>query len=446
MASLIVVLIIIGCAVFQYFKGTVVRAFATIVVAIIAGLVAFGFFEALANVFISRGGSSKMISLVPWAQTLSFILLYVLIFAIFQTGLTFLTRQPVDLGVLPERIGRVVCGIILGLIVSGFLLTAFQMAPLPVGYPYKRFDPAKLEPDDPSGVLFNADGLVTGLFSTMSNGSFSGKRSFGMIHPDYLDQLFFNRLTRVGQTSIISSLTPAIELPNPAVWPASEAVREQADRFVNELKTRGGKIASDDSGRSVSLPVSTKGGDNPMIVRIGIRKRAIRGSAKVNGGAFTLSQLRLICKRKGSAEEGLAGKGVNVYPIGFLKSENEIQVSPEIKLSTDNFGRNADTKEIDFVFRVPNGFEPILVQYKLNSIVEIPSRAIVSIDKAPSPATFNPDSSSGGNRRNRGNRDNTPSQEGGPQQRPPRQRPEGEPSDERGVRDITGTITDPLNR
>ena len=67
-SSLIVVLIIIGCAVFQYFKGTVVRAFATIIVAIIAGMVAFGFFEALANVFISRGDDSRFISLVPWAH------------------------------------------------------------------------------------------------------------------------------------------------------------------------------------------------------------------------------------------------------------------------------------------------------------------------------------------------------------------------------------------
>jgi hypothetical protein len=454
MASLIVILIIIGCAVFQYFKGTVLRAFATIVVAIIAGLVAFGFFEALANVFISRGGDSKFISLVPWAQTLSFILLYVLIFAILQTGLTFLTRQPVDLGVLPERIGRVICGILLGLIVSGFLITAFQMAPLPVGYPYKRFDPAKLEADNPNGVLFSPDGLVTGLFSTMSHGSFSGKRSFGMLHPNYLDQLFFNRLTRVGETSIVSSLTPAIQLPKPAVWPASEAIREQADRFVNELKTRGGKIDSNDSGRPVLLPVSTKGGDNPMIVRIGIRKRAIRGSAKVNGGAFTLSQLRLICKRKGTTDEGLTGNGINVYPIGFLKSANEIQVSPEIKLATDNFKRNSDTKEIDFVFRVPSGFEPALVQYKLNSVVEIPQRAIVSIDQAPAPATFNPGSSSGGNQGNRGNQENArPPQ---PQEGGPRQRPEGGPPGGgrggrsgrggRGVRDITGTITDDIDR
>jgi len=440
MASLIVILIIIGCAVLQYFKGTVVRAFATIIVAIIAGMIAFSFFEVLASVFISRGDDSRFISLVPWAQTLCFILLFVLAFAILQTALMYLTRQPVDLGVLPERIGRVICGILLGFVVSGFLLTAFQTAPLPVKYPYMRFDPAKFEVDRPNRVLFNADGFVTGLFSILSNGSFSGKRSFATLHPNYLDQLFFNRLTRVGQTSIISSFTPAIEIPQPAVWPASEAIREQANRFVTELRTRGGKLDFDDSGRSIPLPVSAKGADNMTIVRIGIKKRAIRRATQVNGGEFTPSQLKLICKRKGSAQETLAGKGTTIYPIGYLKSANEIQIRPEIKLGTDDFGRNANTKEIDFVFGVPSGFEPVLVQYKLNSVIEIPQRSIVSIDQAPAPATFSPSSSSDGNRGKA-----KPSRP--PGGRAPQQRQQHRPSPEgREARDVTGSIIDELDK
>ncbi|MEJ2703226.1 MAG: hypothetical protein P8Z79_12365 [Sedimentisphaerales bacterium] len=396
MASLVVVLIVLGCAVFQYFKGTVVRAFGTIVIAICASMIAFGFFEPLANLFISRGDDSKFISLVPWAQTLSFILLLVLSFALLQTGLVYLTRQSVDLGFLPERIGRVVCGIILGLITSGLLLTAFEMGPLSTSYPYQRFDPAKLDAESPNRVLFNADGFVTGLFGVFSNGSFSGKRSFAAIHPSYLNQLFFNRLTRVGETSIVSSLSPAIEIPKVAVWPASEAIRQQADRFATELKTRGGRLAIDNGGKSVPLPVATQGSFDTTIVRIAFKKRAIRRGVQVNGGTFTLSQLRLICERKGPGAEALTGKGTNVYPIGFLKSASEIGLAGEIKLASDNFGRNATTKEIDFVFRVPSGFEPVLVQFKMNSIVEIPARAIVSADKAPAPATFSPGAPSGG--------------------------------------------------
>ena len=102
MASLAVVLIILGCAAYQYFKGTFVRAFATIIIAVCASVAAFGFFEILANVFIGRGDNSSVLSLVPWAQTLCFALIFIIVFGALQTGMMFLTRQPVDLRFIPE--------------------------------------------------------------------------------------------------------------------------------------------------------------------------------------------------------------------------------------------------------------------------------------------------------------------------------------------------------
>jgi hypothetical protein len=298
-------------------------------------------------------------------------------FGALQTGAIYLIRHQVDLGFWPERIGRVVCGIILGFIISGFLLTALQMAPLPLSYPYQRFDPDRLDPDNPSGALFNADGFATGLFGLISNGSLSGKNSFKTIHPNYLDQLFLNRF--LSATSSVSSVFPAIELPKPAVWPASEAVKKQVDTFVSELRTRGGKVAYEPEGKSVALPISTKDTYNPTIVRVGIKKRAIHREPIINGGAFTPSQLRLICTRS-------SGQAVNTYPIGFLKTKDEIQISPEIKLNTADIQDNA--RYIDFVFCVPSGYEPKLVGFKLNSIVEIPTGAIVSADQAPEVVPF----------------------------------------------------------
>ncbi len=429
MASLVVVLIVLGCAAIQYFKGTVVRAFATIIVTICAGMVAFGFFEVLANVFISRGDNSRFLSLVPWAQTLSFLLLFVLTFAVLQTGVTMLTRHPVDLGFLPERIGRVVCGLIVGLLASGLLLTAFQMAPLPLTYPYQRFDPMRLDVNRPRGGLLRADGLATGLFGLLSNGSFSGKRGFATLHPDYLDQLFLNRLLGRGEVGTVSSTAPAIEVPRPAVWPASKAIADQVDAFVSELRTRGGKIVYDQSGASVSLPVAPESGYVPTIVRVGIKRRAIKGASTVNGGAFTPSQLRVICKRKGYGDEPLAGAATNVYPIGYLKAADQIQVSPQIKVATNDFEDSASTKYIDFVFCMPNGFEPVLVELKLNSVVEIPRTAIVSADQAPAPAFFSPAPERRRETREPAAEPSVPPE----QQEAPRQR--------RGTSDVTRSIT-----
>ncbi len=378
MASLAVVLIILGCVAYQYFKGTFVRAFATIIIAICASVAAFGFFESLANVFISRGSDSKVLSLVPWAQTLSFALLFIIVFGVLQTAMTQLTRRPVDLGFLPERIGRVVCGIPLGLVMSGLLLTALEMAPLPVKYPYQRFgiDGSR------SKVLPNADGLVTGMFSAISKGSFSGKRSFAAIHPDYLDQLFLNRF--VSGTSILTSTTPAIILPKQAVWPAPENLNAQVDEIVSKLN-RDGKLKDESTGQSIPMPRTLSNDYDPTIVRVGIKRGGLSTKAQINGGVFILAQLRLICKRDG---EDLAGSGINVYPIGHLKEEGRIQVSTEIKISSGDFKGSAKEKWIDFVFCVPKGFVPVLVEFKQNSIAEISPRAIVTADKAPPPKFF----------------------------------------------------------
>lgn len=390
MASLAVVAIILGCAAIQFLKGTVIRAFATIIAIICASMIAFGFFEILANVFISRGDNSQYTSLVPWAQALSFLLLFVLSFAILQTGVTYLTRNTVDLGMLPERIGRVICGLIAGVFASGIVLTALEMAPLPLSYPYQRFDPAQLDIKRPQGVLLKTNGLVTSLFGFLSNGSFSGKRSFATLHPDFLDQLFLNRLFGTSDAGVVTSVTPAIEVPKPGVWPASQAIAEQVDTFVGELRTRGGKVATEQGGATVPLPVSPDSGFVPTIVRVGIRKSAIRGTPTISGGVFTPSQLRVIAKRKGYGDDPLAGDGVNVYPIGYLAAADKLQISPLIKVGTDNFAEDANSKYIDFVFCVPNGFEPVLVELKLNSVVEIPRGAIVSADQAPAPAFFSP--------------------------------------------------------
>ncbi len=355
MASLIILLIIAGCAAYQYLKGTLVRAFAMIIIAVCAGVVAFGYFETLAGVLVGRSTGVEQSALVLWAQSLCFILLFILTFAILQTALIFLTRQPVDLGVLPERIGRVVCGIFLGLIISGFLLTALAMAPLSNKYPYQRFDEMRPDAEKPSKVLLNADGFATGLFSMLSNGSFSAianKKSFAALHPAFLDQVFLNRHDITDEITVITD-SQAIEVPTKnAAWYASEDIK---DSDGNPLQ---------------------RSGYNITIVRVGIKKAAMKQAS-----TFTPSQLRLICKPKSDANR-LVGEAKNAYPIGYLVAQNQIQKK---KLNDEITIKRLDSREkakwIDFGFYVPEEFVPVFVEFKLNSITEV--KPPVPAEQAP---------------------------------------------------------------
>ena len=364
-ANLVVVLIIAGCVAYQYLKGTLVKAFAMIIVTICASIVAFGFFEALAGLFISGRDSSFKFLPPPWMQMLSFVLLFLFTFAGLQTLAEYLTRQQVDLGLWPERIGRVVCGIFLGLILSGILFTALALAPLPNKYPYQRFEQGRPDAENPNKPLLNPDGFATGWFSIISNGSLSGKRSFATLHPAFLDQLFLNRHNIDDNVPLVTS-SQAIKVPaKNAAWYAPEGIKDQDDN-----------------------PVQPKSVHNLMFLRVGIKRTAVR-----DAGTFTLSQLRLICKTKRTTENPLAGKGKNIYPIGYLIAANKIQIkrlNEVITVTSSDFQSDASERWIDFAFHVPNDSVPVLVEFKQNCVVQVSPP--VTAEQAPPPAPFIPTS------------------------------------------------------
>lgn len=353
--SLVVVVVILGCAAYQFLKGTIVKAFATIIIAVCASAVAFGYFELLANLIISRGGEGRFAALVPWAHPLCFVLLFVLAFALLQTAAGYLMRQPVDLGLWPERIGRVICGIFLGLIISGIFLIALAMAPLPNKYPYQRYEERSPDAERPSKVLLNADGLTAGWFSMMSNGSLraiSNPRSFATLHPKFVDQLYLGRHNISDGISAVT-MSESIEVPRKGgAWYAPE-----------DIKDSSGTIAQ-------------KSGHNLTIVRLGIKR-----SAGKNASEFTLSQLRLICKAKTDSENPFTGKAQNIYPAGYLKAAKQLQerkLNHQIKIDLNNFTETV--KWIDFAFYVPSDAVGVALEFKLNNIAEVP--APVSAEQA----------------------------------------------------------------
>ena len=113
------------------------------------------------------------------------------------------------------------------------------------------------------------------------------------------------------------------------------------------------------------------------------------------GEVFTLSQVRLICKQN-DGKSPLAGKAKNIYPIGYLKTQLEVEtktLTEIIRLAHSDYIKNL--KEFDFVFHVPDGFVPVLIEFKQNGISQL-SRPIKYEDAPPmqqQPPPENPDES-----------------------------------------------------
>lgn len=355
MVSIAMLVIMAGCAAYLFLKGTLVQGVTMIFNALIAGFTAFGFFEILMNYLIKYSPG-----IAAWAPMICFLLLFVLVFAILQAVSMQISKEKIDFGKLPEQIGRPVTGVLLGYIVTGHVLVAAAMAPLPSRYPYARFEGRNPNPSAPRKALLSPDGFVTSLFGSISAGSFAPMgepKSFAMLHAGFIDRLYLNRL---GDKDVpLMTETEAIKVPSQnGVWEAPENLRDTEGK-----------------------PVQSQTGRNLMLVRVEIRKAALK-----DAGKFTLSQFRLVCGPK-TAAGAMAGKGEAVYPAGYIGPANRLQVKPLGELiSIDASKVSSDTLTIDLAFQVPTGLTPVLIQFKRNNIAKV--SAVASPENAPQPVPF----------------------------------------------------------
>jgi len=345
MASLIILLIIIGFSAYLYLKSDFVRSFLIFVIIVLSSVPAFAFYEYVAS-FIFSSDNKKIIKLAPIAHPLCFFLLFVITAIVLLIVQNKLCKEKIILGIIAERTGRVICGFFSGLLLSGMLLVLLLMSPLPHKYPYERFSSTNPDVENPNKVLLNADGFVVGWFNIFSKGSLSGSRSFSVLHPDFLDTTFLNRLGLSKQVTIATTGSASvIEVPQEkGIWPAPEEL-------------------TDDSGK----PIRQKIDSIPTLVRVGLTKAVLQ-----SGGAFTPLQLPLICKPKDEINNVYKGSAQVIYPIGYMKTPTQIEyksLNSVIKPTQQDL--DGTLKWVDFVYQVPADSVPVLLRFKSNTVLKL---------------------------------------------------------------------------
>jgi uncharacterized integral membrane protein len=354
MISLVMLAIMAGCAAGLYLKGTLAQGIAMIFNALAAGFVAFGFFESASKYLVKYSPG-----IAPWAPMACFLVLLLLVFAILQAVQMQFNKEKIDLGPMQERIGRPLSGVVLGYLVTGYLLVATAMAPLPSQYPYPRFDERNPNPSSPKKAMLSPDGFVTGLFGMVSKGSFSPirePRSFAMLHAGYVDQLYLNRPK--GKDVPLMTGTPAIDVPRKAgVWSAPASLRDAEGK-----------------------PLSSPAGTSLMLVRVAIKKNALKDAPK-----FPLSQMRLVCGPKGGAGHPLAGQGQAAYPVGYIGSGGHLE-RKNLDEIVDLSKVPGDSVTMDLGFQVPANLTPVLLEFKRNNVVQVSAPA--SAEDAPPSVPF----------------------------------------------------------
>lgn len=339
-AAIATVIITIFCIAQFYLKNSVLKSFATLISALIALVSAFGFCEVLATTLISRGYGAQ------WAQGGCFILLFAITFALTRILSDFLVGANIDFGIPVKYATAVICGALVGLIISGSLIVALAMTPMGPNVPYARFGET-LNISQPKSCILGIDSKVTGLFNWISKGAFSSKNSFALYHPDFLDQLHLSK--RKAKDGVITlAATEAIVIEKKA---------------INTIELPGGSVRTN--------------------IRI-----AFKGSSIKDGGArdenntvkFTLSQLRLVCVAKSATS---ADKGIKViYPEDYKTTKEswtsdaerkKVDLDKTITIAANDFDKAKKLAYLDVSFSVPGNMRPELIQFKQSTVAKVPT-------------------------------------------------------------------------
>ena len=353
--AFIVVIVIILLSIAQfYLKNSALTSFATVVSAMFGIIIAFNYYEALAEQLISRGRAGQ------WAHAGCFILLFILGLGGIRYIGDLLIGPNIDLGLIAKRTTAGICSVITGLLISGVVFITLAMSPLAPKLTYNRFEQtvSNASINNPKKLALNADGFVAGLFGWISKGSLSSGKSFSMYHTDFINQIHLNG-NKVSEKVFTVSSRKAVTLPRKGKKPVR-------------------KMEIDEQ--------------NLTVVRMGIINKDIAdGGAKdpAKKISFTPSQIRLICRDTEQSDK-IATNSIVVYPtfITIIRdkttgAEDEIfSVKKDLgmifELKAQDFQRRVAW--LDVAFQLSERMEAILLQFKQSAVVELP-KPVTSTDE-----------------------------------------------------------------
>ena len=338
MALVIVIIVLLLTLAFFYLKCSIMQSIVTRWSAVIAMIIAFSYYELVADLFISRGYG------LDWALFGGFLIVFIVTFAILRSGSEFLFKSNVDLGDAVKVSAALICGVLTGFIFSGTLLVAMGLLPMHGAVFYSRYDPeSSVVLNAPKKPALATDGFVTGLYSAISAGSMSSDKSFGVLHADYLTQIHLNKLKTKDKILSVSS---------------REALTMPRDKDQKPIRLQ----TNDDT--------------EIMIVRAGVKTQKITagGANDGSGISFFPAQIRLIVKKSSPTEKPMGGKATTLYPVGLWKNGNLKEYALNEVITVDNKQIKNGIYWMDIAFRAPDAkAEPTLLAFKQNAIVDLTS-------------------------------------------------------------------------
>lgn len=304
MLAMVLACILIGVLTYyQIFKQGLFSAMIMAVLSLVAALIALNYFEQLGNVLTGWGlarFSPQAISLLT-------------IFAISLLAMRLITDRLIsgnmNFALIIDRVGAGFFGFISSIVVAGILTLGFQLLPgSPELLMYDRYENDHAKYVKESGLFPYADAFVTSLMAKAGNNAFAGPKSFQQTHPEFLRELYLNRIT-LDPGSRQEAGKNAIELNIAKI--IGQRIGKIEYKFSGTGKKK--KLVAKPAGQHIATAKNTL-----LLVNIRIQKgRGTKddpGTQDVDGKCrYMMGSFRLV----GFTDEQ-RNAGIARYPIGVL--------------------------------------------------------------------------------------------------------------------------------
>ncbi len=350
--SLIFVGLLLAVAFFQSTQG-LFSALIMAVLTITCAALAYGTYEWVAVDFLVKYWKPDL------AHAISLVALFGVPLVILRVIFDKAVRRSCMLPVMIDRIGGAVCGLVTALIMVGVAVTALQMIPFGNSMlGFSRFDVALRESSGGSlttppalnapqrGFWLSPDRFAVGTAAVLSDGIFSGNRSFYQDHPDLIQAAAWVNTIHDG----VSRYAP----------PRSVSVQSSSPVEVVYCLIP----AVGDNGVAEYEPINPKAGFEFRMVRVGLTSAAHDAN---RSHLFSLRQFRLVGEEDGRIRQ--------YHPIATQQEDATQTINRHVSVKRHGSQdwpvvdelispRQDNSSEVELVFELVPGFKPDFIEYK----------------------------------------------------------------------------------
>lgn len=357
LATLITIAIVGGITCFLVFNQGLFSSLIMCVLSLVSALIAFNYYEALGRKLSGFG-------LEPYGpEAISLMALFLLSLLVLRIAFDRLIDGNMKFPLIVDRIASTLLGFVSGMVIAGVIAIGFQLMPTPTKLlGFDRFPNAADRNLEERNHLFpRVDGFVSSVVGQASMYGFAGDLTYTQYHPDFLAELYLNRVT-LDPYSRQSAATNCLKIDT--AWVMTQN---------NILDCRNNELIMPDTGE-IFIAVR-------LHIHAGSESKDDRGAADADRKIrFTLGNIRLL----GFDKKDKHAQGISRYPRGILKPG--FQIIDGMGYDQGRQFQEGQSRAVDLLFAWPEQYKQITpqwIEFKGSARAVMPSVAKLENEKMP---------------------------------------------------------------